>query len=598
MKKTLLTAALAVCAFASASAQVFDNFPEHLFHVMSNDGVYVAEANGGEIEVRNRLTNAKYYIHHVNEDDPVCTTGSSHCLSQNGTLVGFDGSDPCYWNKFGLKFTLPTLPQCGSDAGCANGISDNDEYIVGALPTAAGFNYDGLMNFPVIWTKQANGTYQAEELPHPTQDFSGREPQYVLLNDVSNDGKTAVGMVRDWTGGFNYPIVYKKAEDGTWSYKIIGAGLVWDAELAKQILPMPVEPTAPDATTYMTQSDKDAYNAAAEDYRDKYDQCSAGLIPWDELPTYPLYWMFLTDRKAEWQADSTKYEEEVAQFWIDYAAYGESLSAATTGYDFQFNDAYISHNGKYFAASIALHTDNDDPEFGGGTLTMPTLTDLTQDSLIVKIFDTMTDHYTTSVTDDGMVIAASPSIEYVRSSYVIKPGETEGINFFDYINERNQNAGIFLKKNYSFDVVYDDGNYDEGGEGGIDDGGDEGGIAWSQRKNNSGITVQDYVTAKDSIVTGTVYCNSDATVFGSFMQEQFTDTINYLPISRSYIIDLNEGATSGIHNAAASEATNAPVLRTEYYNINGQRIGRAPENGVFLEKKITANGAVTVKRVK
>ena len=592
MKKTLLTAALAVCAFASASAQVFDKFTNHLYHVMSNDGVYAAEAIGGEIEVRNRLTGATYLIHHVNEYDPICTTGSSHCLSQKGTLVGYDGENPCYWLKSGLKIVLPTLPECGTDAGCANAISDNDEYIAGALPTKEGFNLDGLMNFPVVWTKQANGTYAAEKLPYPTQDFTGRQPQYVLLNDISNDGKTAVGMVRDWTGGFNYPIVYKKAEDGTWSYKIIGAGLVWDVELAKQILPMPVEPTAPDATTYMTQSDKDAYNAAAEDYRDKYDQCSAGLIPWDELPTYPLYWMFLTDRKAEWQADSTKYEEEVAQFWIDYAAYGESLSTATTGYDFQFNDAYISHNGKYLASSINYKDPNDDPEFGGGTLTMPTLTDLTQDSLIVKIFDTMTDHCTTSVTDDGMVIAASPAIEYVRNSYVIKPGETEGINFFDYINERNQNAGIFLKKNYSFDVVYDDGNYGEGGD--IDDGG----IAWSQRKNNSGITVQDYVTAKDSIVTGTVYCNSDATVFGSFMEESFTDTINYTPIDRAFFIDLNEGATSGIHNAAATEATDAPVLRTEYYNINGQRIGRAPENGVFLEKKITANGAVTVKRVK
>ena len=588
MKKTLLTAALAVCAFASASAQVFDKFTNHLYHVMSNDGVYAAEAIGGEIEVRNRVTGATYLIHHVNEDDPISTTGSSHCLSQKGTLVGYDGENPCYWLKSGLKIVLPSLPECGTDAGCANAISDNDEYIAGALPTKEGFNLDGLMNFPVVWTKQANGTYAAEKLPYPTQDFTGRQPQYVLLNDISNDGKTAVGMVRDWTGGYNYPIVYKKADDGTWSYKIIGANLVWKPEFAAKVLPMPEQPVQPDATAYWTHSDSLAYDSARIEYSDMLDQYYAGLIPWEDMPTYPEFWMFVTDRKAEWQADSTQYYGvDEPQYWIDYAAYGESLTAAVTGYDFQFNDAYISHNGKYLASSINYKDPNEDPELGGGTLTMPTLTDLTQDSLIVKIFDTMTDHYTTSVTDDGMVIAASPAIEYVRSSYVIKPGETEGTPFFDYINERNQNAGIFLQKNFSFDVVYDDGNYDEGGD-----------IAWSQRKNNSGITVQDYVTAKDSIVTGTVYCNSDATVFGSFMEESFTDTINYTPIDRAFFIDLNEGATSGIHNAAATDATDAPVLRTEYYNINGQRIGRAPENGVFLEKKITANGAVTVKRVK
>ena len=593
MKKTLLTTALAVFAFASASAQAFDKFTNHLYHVMSNDGVYVAEAVGGEIEVRNRLTGATYYVHHVNENDPISTTGSSHCLSQKGTLVGYDGENACYWLKSGLKVVLPSLPGCGTESSCANAISDNDEYIAGALPTAAGFNMDELMNFPVVWTKQADGTYKPEKLPYPTKDFTNRDPQFVLLNDISNDGKTAVGTIRDFRGAKNYPIVYKKADDGTWSYTIIGAGLVWDADLAKQILEEPVEPTRPDAKDYMVQSDKDAYMAARQEYIDTYEQYQAGLIPYDKVAPYPYFWQFLTEHKAEYQADSTKYEADLADYWEKYTAYDQSYFDAVTDYNFLLNDMYVSHNGKYLGASICDSNSDDDPEFGGSGMTMPTITDLTQDSLIVNIKEGLTDHYTTSVTDDGLLVAASPAIEYVRSSYIIKPEETEGIPFFDYINERNANAGIFLKKNFSFDVTYDDGNYGEGGD--IDDGG----IAWSQRKNNSGISVQDYVTVKDSVVSGTVYCNSDASIFGSFMEESFTDTINFTPIDRSFVIDLNEGATSGIHNAAAADnAADAPVLRTEYFNINGQRISRAPENGVFLEKKITANGAVTVKRVK
>lgn len=49
----------------------------------------------------------------------------------------------------------------------------------------------------------------------------------------------------------------------------------------------------------------------------------------------------------------------------------------------------------------------------------------------------------------------------------------------------------------------------DGGDGGIDDGGfDEGGV-FSAKKN---IRPMDYVIVPDSIVTGTVSINSDATI--------------------------------------------------------------------------------------
>ena len=54
MKKTLLTAALAACAFASASAQVNDNFTGHIFSAMSDNGRYVAESMDGTINFLDR----------------------------------------------------------------------------------------------------------------------------------------------------------------------------------------------------------------------------------------------------------------------------------------------------------------------------------------------------------------------------------------------------------------------------------------------------------------------------------------------------------------------------------------------------------------
>ena len=82
------------------------------------------------------------------------------------------------------------------------------------------------------------------------------------------------------------------------------------------------------------------------------------------------------------------------------------------------------------------------------------------------------------------------------------------------------------------------------------------------------------------------------------MQEEYSDSINHASVNRSYVIDLNPGATSSVKNVQTDQNVTAPVLRREYYNVNGQRINAVPFKGVFLEKQITAKGAVTVKRVK
>lgn len=290
MKKTLLTAAMAVLGMGAASAQVCDNFVGNLFSIMSDNGVYVAESVDGEIIVRNRLTNQEYYVH-ASEEDPVLSgAGNGHALSSQGTLVGYDGYNACYWVKGGLKVVLPNTADAGTIDSDASAITDDGKYIAGSLATNATSAYDGLQSFPVLWTRQSDGSYSVEKLPFPAKDFSGRDPQHVTVNDISNDGKTLVGMIVDYSGFFIYPIVYKKGEDGTWSYKVIGENIVWDGELAKQILPEPTIPSDiwfPQPEQYYTKADTIAYNNAAAEYRDKLDQVNAGLIPRDSLPVYP-----------------------------------------------------------------------------------------------------------------------------------------------------------------------------------------------------------------------------------------------------------------------------------------------------------------------
>lgn len=426
-------------------------------------------------------------------------------------------------------------------------------------------------------------------------------------------------MVVDYSGFFIYPIVYKKGEDGTWSYKVIGENIVWDGELAKQILPEPTIPSDkwfPQPEQYYTKADTIAYNNAVTEYSDKLDQVKAGLIPRDSLPVYPLKWMYVSENKAKWQADSLLYEQQCKQYYVDFDAYQKSFYASTKGISFLQNNFYISRNGKYLGTTVSreLSSEADDPEmggFGGEVVYNPVLIDLTQDSLIANVREDLTKHSTTCVTDDGTLFAASPMMDYVRNTYVVKPNAEEPVlNFYDYINQRSEAAGLFLKTKYSFDVPTetggdggdgDDGDLGGGGDGdfgGID--GDDGfGVASTKQAIDADrYFTSDYVIVADSVITGTVFANNNASIFLSFMQEEYSDSINHASVNRSYVIDLNPGATSSVKNVQNDQNVVAPVLRREYYNVNGQRINAAPFKGVFLEKQITAKGAVTVKRVK
>ena len=82
------------------------------------------------------------------------------------------------------------------------------------------------------------------------------------------------------------------------------------------------------------------------------------------------------------------------------------------------------------------------------------------------------------------------------------------------------------------------------------------------------------------------------------MMEEFSDPEGGMGTYRSYVIDLNENAQSGIKGVKKADEADAAVIGREYYNINGQRISAAPAKGIYLEKRITANGFTTVKHVK
>lgn len=585
MRKSLLTAALAAMAMTSANAQVYDNIQDYEFDCISDNGQFISASNiNAGVTIINRYTGQQYDF----SDPTMATIYSCWGISNNGIAVGNNGYCACYW-KDGKEIELPQ-PAEGDAAhnamGNAFSVSANGKYIIGGVSTGTGFSADNLMMEPVIWTLQTDGTYTYEVLPYDKTDFSGRAPQYISAQCITEDGKFVVVQVRDYSGDVVYPIFYTKQDDGTWTRKTFGAGLFWDEEKIAALPEMPVDPSKeiPNPVTYFTKQDSIDYNKAVDEYSAALDQCQQGILDWSELPEYPQYWMFISEKRDQWVADSTAYMAKANKYTNDIIDYLEKFQAALYNKSIAMNQWSMSTNGKYVATAM---------EDKNLRYTYPAYFDLTGEEPQLKLIESITDGLASSVSNNGTLIANAPALEYTRNASVINITEKDAqpVPFYDYIAARDAKAGEFLKTNYSFNVPVSNGSGDGGdwGDGGFDEGG-----LFSAKKN---IRPMDYVIVPDSIVTGTVSINSDATIFLSFMREEFSNA-DGISVDRSYIIDLNKDATSGIHAVKVDNTTNGTVIAREYYGINGQRLGRLPLKGVYLEKIITTNGVKTVKRVK
>lgn len=593
MRKSLLTAALAAMAMTSANAQVYDNIPDYEFDCISDNGQFISASNiNAGVTIINRYTGQQYDF----SDPAMATVYSCWGISNNGIAVGNNGYCACYW-KDGKEIELPQPAE--GDAthdtmGTAFSVSANGKYIIGGVTTGTGYSADNLMMEPVIWTLQADGTYTYEVLPYDKTDFSGRAPQYISAQCITEDGKSVVVQVRDYSGAVMYPIFYTKQDDGTWTRKTFGAGFFWDEEKIAALPEMPVNPSKeiPNAIAYFTKQDTIDYNKAVDNYRAALDQCQQGILDWSELPVYPQYWMYISEKRDQWVADSTAYMAKANKYNDDLIDYLDKFQAALYNKSIVMNQWSMSTNGKYVATAM---------EDNNLRYTYPAYFDLTGEEPQLKLIESITDGLASSVSNNGTLIANAPAMEYTRNASVINVTEKDAqpVPFYDYIAARDAKAGEFLKTNYSFNVPVSDGSDEPGdggdwGDGGIDDGGfDEGGV-FSAKKN---IRPMDYIIVPDSIVTGTVSINSDATIFLSFMREEFSNA-DGISVDRSYVIDLNKDATSGIHTVKVDNTANGTVIAREYYGINGQRLGRLPLKGVYLEKIITTNGVKTVKRVK
>ena len=514
MKTFLLLAATAMSL--GANAQTFAFHEGHAFSSMSPDGKYLAEETNGVVGIYDATTDN--YLTYGDEQSSY-TLGLGNSMNTLGTLVGaMSGIQPAFWSA--EKQDWVALPVGENDVlygSIANGITADGKYICGSVAKGDYMTSEGTLNLvPVVWTMNDDGTYgMYETLPHPTTDFMGKVPQYATALTISDDGKTVAGQLMDYSGQYTFMLIYKKGEDGKWSYELPHPELIYDEEAIKNMPDGPGNPPVyPDITALMTEEASEAYSAALEKYYEDIDAYYAGLL--DEFPQFPEATDYLTEEaKAAYQAELDRYYEEVNIYWEAVAAYEDALQQAVTGKSYSWNSINMSANGKYVATEL---TTKSQTGWGYGSV-IPVRMELGADD--VKVAELKGDDMlTTGVTNAGLVMAATPSFEYTRASVVFADANAEPQPLGDYVYARNEELAQKLDENLRFNVVvyeYDPDTYEE----------------------------TSYVV-EDSLVTGTVRCNADATVFTGFLYDMWSGT--YMPMS--YVIDLGEA--DGISNAMLS----------------------------------------------
>lgn len=545
MKRILLTMAT-LTTVCMAMGQGMYYMPEFYFDKMSPNGKWLATQTEGIVYTYDREQDT-YYEYLASEDavTEFYGIGLGNCISNTGIIVGKYNDVDCAYLYNNEWYELPIDREENFGLNIANGITPDGKRIVGNVGISTMNLGSEQMVKPVYWDESAEGGYEMyKELPCPETDFTGRVPQYITAVSISDDGKTIVGQVVDWSGFFIYPIIYTQGEDGEWSYRTLCEGILY-AEGTEFAEWPGEEPQKPDPTVYMNEEQKSAYLAALNIYLAEYEKMLNGEITWNDMPAEPDPADYITDNIEAYNTAMQEYNKALNDYYTALMEFDQILFGNTYDVSFTFNNIHLSGNGRYLNTTIES-TDYTDP-YRPKSTDIPTKIDL-QTNTLTQI-EGSTSMIASSVMNDGRYIVQNPAMAYGRNSYIVSADGKELTPFIDYLATINYDMWDFAKSMSVYDVIYIDG-YDEYGN-------------------------PNYSVANDSIVSGSVHCNSDGTIFTSFMYDEWSE--GNIIRQFSYQVDFTQIA--GV-DATEKECNNFYVagntlyLKGEYtsvavYNLNG-----------------------------
>lgn len=598
MKKFYLLLAGAMLMAGASFGYDFKKYPGIDFSTMSPNGQYLISAGSELMVIYDTKADTAYsYVGEygesadsINGHPMACMAGYGNPVNNLGMVVGsVSNYDAGFWQNG--KWNVLPFPE-GAEKGTysiGHGVTPDGSVICGNISTGSFGDISGMVNttiFPAVWTRQDDGTYKVEMLPCPTKDIANSYPQYITAVCISDDGKTVAGQIQTGNGYFAYPIVYTKGDDGTWSYKTYGENYILAEGTVLPAYPQN-QPSEPSTKDYLTADGLASYQKAYQEYEDSVEMYYAGMV--EKYPEYPSYADFLTaDSLAAYNAALEEYNKAYSVYSDSLDAYDEVLYGAMTGSGFVYNTVSLSANGRYLAQTLEGDDPNADPlDWFGSKIDRPVLFDLANDGASTEV--DATDKAVFSVTNDGMMIACSPALEYMRQAYVVPAGSTTPQLFREWLATKSDTASIWLKDNSSVDfILYD---YDEEGN---------------------------YIetVVPDSVVAGSMVCNADGTVFCSYVYNYFAETED--DALYSLVIDLNNPDTpSGIvsvngkpNSSLTVKASNGTIsvggdaANVYVYDMAGRKVADAKGaadvavgSGLYLVKAIDNAGNVTTKKV-
>ena len=439
MKKIILLAGISAISLAvHAQQQEPKMIEDAIICGISPNGQYAVSqgasglrifnlATGEEYEQNSELGYAEYYA------------GDGNCVSDNGIVVASTPTSPDaqYW-KDGRWHSLP-LPPNALTSNHAQAINADGSRICGTIRLASmGGKEDVLMVEPYIWIADGDGYGMPVKLPHPDLDYSNSIPQYITAIDISADGKTVVGQIRDAWGILNYPIIYKENEDGEWTYEIPHEELINPDNL--EAVPYPGDgPVIPQYESFMTPDEIAAYNEAFNEYVNSGAQIQC-----------PEYWDFMTPKEiAEYNEAVDEYNEKAIAYNEKFEAWAEYIFAiALSSPNYAFNQLRISADGKTLGTTVVVEGELD-PITGDPSIENTVwLFDLTGDKITKYGKDG--DLNILYVADNGVGIGTT-SAGTASNSYMLMDGEV--IDIATWIDSKVPAYATFIKDNMVFPYV-------------------------------------------------------------------------------------------------------------------------------------------------
>ena len=581
MKKLLLFAAGAMLAAQGVDAQGITEptvLPNMAIVKVSPNGKWAINTDPYTLVmslVNLETGDMKSLVPDENDPESSYDPGIGSCITDDGLVVlstSYTGT-AATWD--GNNITLLPMPESAT-SGFSNAITPDGSRICGSVGMGMTLE-DKIMQIPAVRTRLSDGTYSEPTiLPYPKTDFTGRTPQYILLQSISDDGKTIAGQVIDYSGYLACePLIYREDEDGNWTYEKLHPELLNPNNVTLPEYPGEFESQKPEPADFMSPENAEAYNTAISNWN------------WQDGTPYPDAADYMTDE--QWTAYETAlaaYEEEYSAWNEKYLAFENAIFEMLDGaLTFSMNSSILSGNGRYYATGYV-----DGSMFFGYDAAYPVIFDLVTGEYLKKELEDVP-VVLSYANSNGAVMGSSPAMEYSMRSYnaFIAPSyAAEVIPFQDYVLEKDTELHAWMEENMCHSFTY----YDE-----------------------TGNEVQ-----SDPVWTiGLPTANKDLTLFASWNLNEW-DQEDLDHYSFSYIIPAQE--LSGIGNVVAGEgksltvsmgadgvvSINGDAAELTVYDVNGRvvfsvkspasTVSTGLANGVYMVKATDAAGKnVVVKAV-